>query len=183
MGESLMRHVPNIITVSRMFLSVILLFTAHYPAVFILLYLTCGFSDVADGYIARRFHFKSDLGAKLDSAADMLMYGMILFVFLILDREKDLSKYYPLIALILLIRCINLTNAAYKYHSFVMLHTWGNKLTGILVFLTPIIMIIRDNSIIIYSILFLATVTAIEEGIIHIVSKQPNLNRRGLFWK
>ena len=178
-----MKHIPNMITVSRIFISVLLIFFINHTAIFILIYLLCGITDILDGYIARKTNTKSMLGAKLDSVADMFMFGMVVCIIQILGKEKGLSELYPFIALVAVIRIASLLFAVFKYHSFVMLHTWGNKLTGIFAFLSPLFLILSDKAIILYPIIILATLSAIEEGVIHIVEKQPDLNRRGLFWK
>lgn len=180
-----MKHIPNTITLSRMLLSVIVLFFIDNTVIIILLYLLCGFSDILDGFIARKTNTSSNIGAKLDSAADLLMFGMVVGLFVILGQKIDLREIYPLIVQVALIRIVSLLFAAFKYHSFVILHTWGNKLTGILAFLSPILLMLSLKFTVLYPIIIVAFLSAIEEGIIHIVTKQPhlNLNRRGLFWK
>jgi CDP-diacylglycerol--glycerol-3-phosphate 3-phosphatidyltransferase len=136
-----------------------------------------------DGYIARKTNTKSILGAKLDSCADMLMFAMIVYVIILFGKESGLSRFYPLIALIITVRIAGMIYAAYKYRSLVMLHTWANKLTGFLVFCTPVIMKLSADTFILYLILTVGLLAAIEEFIIHITAKEPELNRRGLFLK
>jgi CDP-diacylglycerol--glycerol-3-phosphate 3-phosphatidyltransferase len=95
---------------------------------------------------------------------------------------NDLREYYPFVAIVLLIRIGGLLYAFYKYHAFLMLHTWGNKITGILVFFTPIFLLFQDNTII-YLVIALAILSAIEEVVIHIISEQPNPDVKGLLFK
>jgi CDP-diacylglycerol--glycerol-3-phosphate 3-phosphatidyltransferase len=166
-----------------MLLSVVALFFVKDAIIFIPLYLLCGLSDILDGYIARKTNTKSILGAKLDSVADLMMFGMIVYLIVILGREKNLSRLFLLIVIIALIRIAGLIFAALKYHSLVLLHTWGNKLTGILIYFSPIILMLYSKNVILYLIIAIATLSAVEEVIIHIVAKQPDLNRRSLFWK
>ena len=47
------RHIPNIITLSRIPMAVALPFVQSSPAAFWTLYLLCGLSDVLDGAVAR----------------------------------------------------------------------------------------------------------------------------------
>ena len=70
------KNIPNIITVSRIALSMIfvllILISSNYN---VNTYLTLCFaaiviSDIMDGYLARKMRITSDLGAKLDVAAD-----------------------------------------------------------------------------------------------------------------
>jgi len=67
------RRVPNVISLSRLACTPVLLLAAFagHPALFRWLLLICLISDIADGWIARRFNLRSEFGAKLDSRADM----------------------------------------------------------------------------------------------------------------
>ncbi|GJM80472.1 hypothetical protein HMSSN139_29680 [Paenibacillus sp. HMSSN-139] len=70
-----MKHWANGLTLSRMGLSCILIFVLNQPAVFITIYTIAAMTDVLDGRIARRTNTVSSIGAKLDSMADLLMFG------------------------------------------------------------------------------------------------------------
>lgn len=177
-----MKHIPNLISISRIFLSLLLLFLLKNTIVFIIIYLLCGVSDILDGLIARKTNTKSKLGAKLDSVADLVLFGIIIVCMLQLIG-KDLREFYPLLIAITLIRFINLLIAFYKYHTFLILHTWGNKATGIGIYISTVILILSGNRATLYPVLILAMLSAIEEGILHIISKQPDPDRRGLFLK
>lgn len=176
-----MRYIPNLITISRIILSILLLFFINKPIVFIMIYLLCGISDVMDGMLARLTNTKSKLGAKLDSAADFIFYCTIT-VWIIMFFGNDLKEYYPFVAIVLLIRLGGLLFAFFKYHTFLMLHTWGNKITGVFVFFTPIFLLFQDNTII-YLLIALAILSAIEEVVIHIIAEQPDPDRKGLLFK
>ncbi len=78
------KHIPNIISIFRIFLVAVfaVAFIGYYPesvpfavSVFIL----SGISDVADGLLARKFGWTSDLGRVLDPVADKLMQVTALF--------------------------------------------------------------------------------------------------------
>jgi len=66
---------PNIITFIRFLLLppvVLLLLNRRYDAA-LLVFAVAGFSDALDGYLAKRYHWTSRLGALLDPLADKLM--------------------------------------------------------------------------------------------------------------
>lgn len=66
---------PNIITVGRIILVPVifwLLITGNTRAAF-LAFVVAGLSDAVDGYIARRFDLKTELGSYLDPLADKLL--------------------------------------------------------------------------------------------------------------
>lgn len=69
------RHLPNAISVLRMVLVVPLAFSIEARCFRLALWLavTAGVSDGVDGWLARRFHWRSRLGSVLDPAADKLL--------------------------------------------------------------------------------------------------------------
>ncbi|WMJ88379.1 CDP-alcohol phosphatidyltransferase family protein [Anaerocolumna sp. MB42-C2] len=173
-----MKYIANIITVSRIFLSLILFFMFRYPQIFIILYIICGASDLLDGYIARKTNTQTELGAKLDSIADLFFFAVIM-VSIILWMGIDFIRFIPFIILILIIRLINIGIGIFKYHTFVILHTWGNKLTGLFVFFIPIISFTHQS--VIFWLICIAVLSALEETLIHLSSKQLNRDRKSLF--
>jgi len=69
-----MHHLPNLITLVRLALVPALAYAllSHAYHVALPLFLAAALSDTADGYIARRYHATSRLGATLDPIADKL---------------------------------------------------------------------------------------------------------------
>lgn len=70
-------HIPNTLSAFRILLAPVLLIVAWYGYhwLFLGLWLFSYFTDVLDGFIARRFGLSSELGAKLDTAADFAIYS------------------------------------------------------------------------------------------------------------
>ncbi len=66
------QHLPNAITISRLFLVPLLILALKAQDYFtgLLLFLVAGISDALDGFIAKRFDLVSRLGAILDPVAD-----------------------------------------------------------------------------------------------------------------
>lgn len=79
-----MRHIPNVLSAIRLILVGVFIFLfarAKYLACLIV-FLTAFFTDLLDGYLARRNNWISDLGKVLDPLADKLMVIAALFVLL-----------------------------------------------------------------------------------------------------
>ena len=74
-----MRHIPNIISVIRILLVVpIAIALAHDRlALSILLFGVAALSDAADGFLAKRFGWQSELGAVLDPIADKALLATV----------------------------------------------------------------------------------------------------------
>ena len=75
-----MMNLANYISISRIVLSVLILFTELSSALFFVIFILCGVSDFLDGYIARKYGLNSDLGANLDSLADVIFFSCFLIV-------------------------------------------------------------------------------------------------------
>ena len=69
---------PNILTSLRIAGAACLMFITPLTPAFFVIYTLCGISDVLDGVIARAAHITTELGAKLDSAADLLFYSVMM---------------------------------------------------------------------------------------------------------
>ena len=68
-----MKALANRITICRILCSIALLFFPAFSPAFYVLYITAGISDMVDGWVARRTHTTSELGAKLDTIADFFV--------------------------------------------------------------------------------------------------------------
>jgi CDP-diacylglycerol--glycerol-3-phosphate 3-phosphatidyltransferase len=62
----------NIVTGSRILLSILLLFFPAFSTWFYVIYLICGLTDMVDGTIARKTNAVSEFGSRLDTIADFV---------------------------------------------------------------------------------------------------------------
>lgn len=127
----------NIITILRILGTLLLSVTIPLSGEFYVLYTLTGVTDVLDGYIARKTNTCSELGSKLDSAADLMFYGIILYRLLpVLAGMLPVGIWYVVLAIIVL-RVFTYVFTAIKYKVFMSNHTYLNKMTGFCVFLVP----------------------------------------------
>jgi cardiolipin synthase (CMP-forming) len=84
--------IPNLITLGRIILvpAVIWAIISGEMLVAFALFLTAGISDAVDGFLAKRFHMASELGAYLDPLADKALIVSI-YVALGIARELPIS--------------------------------------------------------------------------------------------
>ena len=175
----MIKWAANSISIIRILLTLMLFFLFQNSMLFLIVYLLCGLSDVLDGYIARKTKTASEFGARLDSVADFLFFGMII-IFLVFQWGQKLDTLLPWVGAAAIIRFINLGLAWYKYHTFASIHTWGNKMTGIMVFLTPFFTF-YDQPMILWLTCIMSILSAVEETAIHITSSTLDINRSG-YW-
>ncbi len=173
------RAIPNCLSITRIVLALCLIAIKPLSITFYILYVFCGISDMLDGFIARKTGVSSSIGAKLDSIADLIMVVILFF------------KLYPIIRLpgqiiiwvllILAIRVISMVLVFLKYKSFAILHTYLNKFTGLLLFLIPIFLINYSSDLWMYVICGIASLSAVEELVIHLTSKELQPDRKSIF--
>lgn len=85
MDTSLLKHIPNIISVLRIILVIpimIAFWNEDYKLAFVLI-LIAGVSDGVDGFLARFFNWRSRLGAILDPLADKILLICLFVIFAI----------------------------------------------------------------------------------------------------
>ena len=159
----MIRHIPNMITLSRIPMAVALPFVQYSPAVFWTLYLLCGLSDVLDGAVARLTGTVSRLGEMLDTIADIIFVAVWIVLFIpAIDVGRWLWIWTGVIALI---KVVNVISGLAMKKGFVAKHTPANKATGILLFLLPMVIlweVIKVPYIVL--VCLLATFAAIQEG-------------------
>lgn len=152
----------NLITGVRVLCSIALLFCPALSPSFYALYVVAGVSDMIDGAVARGTHTVSALGARLDSAADLLFAAVCLWK--LLPGLAAAPWLWIWIALIAIIRGMNLISGYVIQKRFVALHTVMNKVTGVLLFLLPLTLPFAALQYSAPLVCTVATVAAIQEG-------------------
>lgn len=175
----IVKAIPNCLSITRIVLALCLIAIMPLSIAFYIIYVLCGISDMLDGFIARKTGTSSPIGARLDSAADLVMVAVLFF------------KLYPVISipaqiviwilLVFVIRIISMAIVFLKYKSFAILHTYSNKVTGLLLFLIPIFLLNYSSNWWMYVICGIANLSAAEELLIHLTSKELLPDRKSIF--
>jgi cardiolipin synthase len=81
------KYLPNLLTILRVwmlpFIAMKILGGDYRQAFYILL--LAGFTDALDGYLARRFHWESEIGAMIDPIADKLLLSVTFIMLGLVD--------------------------------------------------------------------------------------------------
>ena len=128
-----MKHIPNILSASRIALCLPLLLADAMTVPFWVLYVIAGTTDMLDGFLARQWGVEGKFGARLDSLADfvfVLAVGYKLFPWLKLP-----TALWMMIGVIALVKMVNAISSYVINHKIAFLHTKANKLTGFLLFI------------------------------------------------
>ncbi|MBE9900048.1 CDP-alcohol phosphatidyltransferase family protein [Enterococcus casseliflavus] len=177
-GEQ-MNHLPNILTTTRLILAPLLLFLQPMSGWFWLLYSYCFVSDLVDGLLARRLNLTSEVGALLDSFADVSFFLAVFLSFL--PQLLAVHTLWVWLLVIAMIRFVSYLIGYVKYRSFSSLHTWLNKAVGFLLCIFPLLLIMFHEKIVILILGTIATVSALEELLITILSKNLDRNQKSIF--
>jgi cardiolipin synthase len=97
--------IPNLITLARILLVPIVVWTIASGAMLaaFVLFMLAGISDAVDGFLAKRFHMTTVLGAYLDPLADK---ALIVSIYLTLGIKAMLQEAAALASLTLFIGMI-----------------------------------------------------------------------------
>ncbi|MDK2812783.1 MAG: CDP-diacylglycerol---glycerol-3-phosphate 3-phosphatidyltransferase [Clostridiales bacterium] len=176
-----MKQIPNSLTIVRMALTIALLWLYPLGNGFFVVYLIAGLTDIIDGPLARWLGAESRFGAKLDSAADTL------FVFVVLVRLWPYLVLPPVALLfilgIALLRVGAGVVAKLRFGVFGFLHTWGNKLTGALLFLYPFVLRWPVATGLFWVAGVVALFSAAEELVIELTAPAWQPDRPGYFFQ
>ncbi len=170
-----------VLTVARIILSVLLPLTKPFSPLCTILYVMCGLTDVFDGVVARATHTANESGARLDSIADIVFAAFAVITFLPAIRLS--SSIWMIIGIVVTLKAASLTASVVKFKRPVILHTYLNKLTGLMLIAAPLIWNIVDNSILSNVVCGVAAVAAAEELLITIVSQYPRPDRTAFLQK
>lgn len=152
----------NLITSSRILFSIALLFFPAFSPVFCVLYILAGATDMIDGAVARKTHTVSKLGSELDTAADFVLIAVCLVK--LIPVLQIPTWIYIWIAVIALIKGINVVSGFVIRKQYVALHTVMNKAAGLLLFLLPLTLSFIDLKYSGSAVCAAATAAAIQEG-------------------
>ena len=174
-------NTADTVTTMRIVCSFSLLMLPVSSPEFILIYTLVGLTDVLDGWLARKTGTASDFGARLDSIADLLFYGILLLRLLPTLWLALPQAVWYVVGAVLLVRILAYITAAVKYHRFASLHTCLNKLTGGAIFLLAYVFAVSNGVAYGWAVCFLALAAALEELTIHLFQKEYCADRKTLF--
>lgn len=167
-----MRSIPNVITILRILASLSILIVSD--KLFFPLYFFAGLTDIMDGWIARKMNWTSDFGTLLDSVADLIFF-LVVVAKIIFSVKLPIFLLWGTFALIL-IRLATYLVGYIRFHQFSSLHTYLNKLTGLLLFLSPAILLFLSIKSFGIVLLISGFLSALEELLIVLTTEKLDKN-------
>lgn len=174
------KSVPNILSILRIIVSVSIFFAEGNTVLLLMVIALIGITDLLDGYIARKYKAVSDLGARLDSLADVVFFVSIVVYFVLYESDVITHYAYFFIA-IFAVRIGTLVISYVKNKRLYYLHTIGNKVTGVSIFIMIFLFFLLGFKELFYICLVLSLFSSIEEMLIMLLGKAPDPDVRSLF--
>lgn len=175
-----MKYLPNIITISRMIATLILLCIQPLSSLFFIIYTLAGCSDVLDGWIARKWNLISNFGSKLDSIADLLFYSITTILCFPTYWSVFPTTVWFCVLSVILIRIISYSYSWFKYKTFSSLHTYMNKAAGFSVFMIPYFVLTSYGKLWVSLSCLVNLMASFEELLIHIFAKEYNVKNQSI---
>ena len=178
------KNLANMITLIRIFGAIALIFLEPLSLPFFIIYGVCGLSDAFDGLVARKLGISSALGSALDSFSDLLFYGvMAAKIFPTLQRLLTPFQWV-IIAVPTGLHLIAYIICLFKFGKFSAIHTYANKILGLLVYAYPFFFI--GEIALLYGIYMyiggvFALYSAVETNLIHIIAKRYDDRNKSIF--
>lgn len=175
----MLKHIPNALTILRFLLIpfiLIYIFTGNYILAFVFFTIS-GLTDIADGFIARKFNLISNFGKLMDPLADKLTQIFTL-------TSLAICNIIPIwiLIIVLLKEFIMIVGASFLYGKDVVVYSkWYGKLSTVLFYLAIVFsLLLKQYSLtglwsqidfIIYCFALIATVFALVMYIKDLYSK------------
>ncbi len=179
-----MKHIPNIITSVRFIAALLILsFCFICPEdcrhTFLALFVPAGISDMLDGFIARRFNWCTEFGAKFDSISDLSLYAAVGF-FLWNNAPQHLQHVQTLLLIGALIQIFHLALAICKHRQFPSCHTTLSRACAYFIFF-GIVGFCSTGSSFVFPLLVISwTMCSIEGIVITLILRKPAINLKGI---
>lgn len=177
-------NIPNLLSLYRLFSFPVILVIAilGYESFFAILLIISLITDFLDGFIARTFNMKTEIGAKLDSIADNGMF-ILFFLGVFLFKWDDIGQHAIsfFIFMVLFVSCILLS--LIKFGRFPSLHLYSWKIGGYIIGSFFLVLFAFDFYVYLYYIMIAWSVLSfIEHIIIQLLIKNMISNAKGLYW-
>ncbi len=174
-----MKILINCISLIRIPLAIAMLFNYSNNKMLFILLLIAGLSDILDGYLARKLHLTSKIGAKIDTIADFATFIVITYILVL--NLYTITKFIYFVIFIMLLKAICLLICYIKYKDISFRHTLLNKLTGFVFIVTTLFYFLTLNYNCYFIVISLAILSSIEEIIINILSNKLDLDLKSIF--
>ncbi len=177
-------NVPNMLSVFRLLGTPLLFVLINFndPIFFVIWFIILGFTDFLDGKLARAWNQVSEVGAHLDSTADVVYYlSTAWFLYTLFPQFLEPNLLY--LQIFFVVFGFTILLSLFLFRSVLFLHTHLSRSSGVLIFLTFIASFYIDTTFLVFLTILMYTLSMIEFNLIYIIRGKVSANTRSLFTK
>lgn len=173
------KHIANLLTITRMVLSLFLLiFYDDVNLTFLIVFTIGVFTDMIDGTIARKTNSSSFIGSVLDTVADVLLSLNIMKVAIISGELQGMLLIW--LMLILAIGLISPVIAYIKFRKIYFVHSVLSKIVGGLIYFVPFTLYFNFFKSYLVFVLVMFSITVLQILVINILSEEADSDIKSL---
>ena len=168
---------PNLVSGIRILMAPVMMMLAIQQQTywFFAVMLFSGFTDVVDGFLARRLNQVTALGSRLDSWGDFIIYSTLAASAWIMWPETVKSEWLSAVIIVFSILLPVLVGLI-KFHAVVSYHTWSVKLAVLLTFIGYLLLFSGINNWMFRLAAIVCMYAAIEEIVISLLIRHQKLD-------
>lgn len=176
--------IPNVITSYRLFIDPVILYfiisgKEKLFAIFLVINLL---TDVLDGYIARKYHMETEIGAKLDGFADNFTY-VLAFIGLFVFKMDELRPHLVSFIIFIIMLVSTVIVSLLKFRKFPSYHLFTTKTSGyIQAFFFISLFLVGFIAPLYYFMIAWGIMGAIECIAINLIIPEMRSDIMGLYW-
>ena len=169
--------IPNLLSILRIVMVPGLLAAAWFgrETLFLSALVVALASDVADGYLARRFGVVTELGARLDSWGDMATYLSVPLCAWWLYPEL-LEKEYRFVLITVAAYAIPIVASVWKFRCLASYHTWSAKLSAVVMGTAVLVLFITGHAALFRAAAIIQALVALDCLLITVRLSRPQSN-------
>jgi CDP-diacylglycerol--glycerol-3-phosphate 3-phosphatidyltransferase len=177
-------NIPNILSLYRLASFPFGLYLAVYGQEQIFVWLICInlITDILDGLIARVFNMQTEIGARIDSLADVGTYILAVLGVFIFKSEAFAPHWISFGVFVGMFLMTNIFSLI-KFGRFPSLHLYSSKIGGYIQGIFFFILFVFDFYTSFYYFMITWAISAFTEHlVIQIIIKEMQSNVKGLYW-
>jgi cardiolipin synthase len=177
-------NVPNILSLYRLvsFPFGVYLAISGQEQIFVWLICINLITDILDGLIARMFNLQTEIGAKIDSLADIGTY-ILAIMGIFIFKSQEFSPHWLSFGVFIGMFLMTNVVALIKFGRFPSLHLYSMKIGGYIQGSFFFVLFVFNFYAAFYYFMVIWGITAFTEHIaIQLIIKEMQINAKGLYW-
>jgi len=148
----------------------------------LLLLVIIGFTDVFDGYFARKMNKQTLFGSWIDSIADFVFF-IVFIVLVVMFESETIVRLQYIVGVIIILKLLSGITGLIRFRQPGFLHTIGNKIANTVIITGICIFVLIRNTVVVEIGLYISILSALEEFLILLFGKIYNPNINGIWEK